>query len=189
MEWHQSCSQFLLDSSEEDDNECNVCLLSPPKLWLLLTKSIPKDICNPLMIAITGAVYGFMLRQATFSMKEVDTQSKHTIETESDEVYMRFAGAALADMFSLHYKDMKSKKSSHRKEDVSKELQVLEWMRMTDKSDLPTSLAYRDKGGMYFPDKMLLPFVRSLDNCVRENANKEGFQRYRKLWLKLYQSK
>ena len=98
---------------------------------------------------------------------------------------MRFAGAALADMFSLRYKDMKSKKSSHRKEDVSKELQVLEWMRMTDKSDLPTSLAYRDKGGMYFPDKMLLPFVRSLDNCVRENANKEGFQRYGKNLVKV----
>ena len=69
VEWHQSCSRFLLDNSEEDDNECDVCLLSPPKLWLLLTKSIPKDIRNPLMIAITGAVYSFMLRQATLSMK------------------------------------------------------------------------------------------------------------------------
>lgn len=80
---------------------------------------------------------------------------------------------------------MKSKKASQRKEEVSKELQVLEWMCMTDKSDLPTSLAYRDQGGMYFPDKMLLPFVRSLDNCVQENANKESFQRYGKNLVKV----
>ena len=61
-------------------------------------------------------------------MKEVDAQIKPTIEREPDEVYIRFAGGALADMFKLRYKDIKSKKSSHHKEEVSKELQVLEWM-------------------------------------------------------------
>ena len=178
VEWHQSCSKYLLESSEEDDNESGVCLLSPPRLWLMLTKSIPKDVRNPLMIAITAAIYGYMLRQATLSVKVVDAPSQHTIENEPEEVYMRFAGGALADMFSLRYKKLKSKKSSCHKELLLKELQVLGWMRMNDKSDLPASLAYRDRGGMYFPDKALLPFVRSLDNCVRENANKEGFQRY-----------
>ena len=43
-------------------------------------------------------------------MKEATTQSEHTIETEPDEVDIRFAGAALVDMFSLRYKDIKSKK-------------------------------------------------------------------------------
>ena len=116
VEWYQSCSRFLVDYSDKDD-QCDVCLLSPPKLWLLLTKSIPKDVRNPLMIAITAAIYGYMLQQATLSVKEVHTQSKHTIENEPDEVYMRFAGGALADMFRLHYKDMKSKKSSRHKEE------------------------------------------------------------------------
>lgn len=137
------------------------------------------------MIAISSAVYGHLLQHATLSVKKVDTQCQVTIDSEPDEVYMRFGGGALADMFSLRYKDMKSKKSSHHKEKVSKELTVLEWMRMTDKSDLPTPLAYRDQGGMYFPDKALLPFIRSLDNCVRENANKEGFKRYGKDLVKV----
>ena len=180
VEWHQSCSKFLLDSSKCGDvDNCG------RDLWLLLTKSTPKDIRNPVMIAITAAIYSFMIQQATLAAKESDNLSEYAIVTEPDEVYMRFAGAALASMFNLRYKDMKSKKSSQHKERVSKELQVLEWMRMTDKSDLPTSLAYRDRGGMYFPDKMLLPFVRSLDNCVRENANKESFQRYGKNLVKV----
>ena len=189
VEWHQSCSKFLLDSSKNDDvdDKCggDLSLLSLPNQWLLLTKSTPKDIRNPVMIAITAAIYSFMIQQATLAAKEADSQSEYAIVTEPEEVYIRFAGAALANMFNLRYKEMKSKKSSQHKERVSKELQVLEWMRMTDKSDLPTSLAYRDRGGMYFPDKILLPFVRSLDNCVRENANKESFQRYGKNLVKV----
>lgn len=182
VEWHKSCSRFLMDNIEEDEEESHMCL---PRLWLLLTRSTPKDVRNPVMIAMTSATYGYMLRQATLSVKEVDTQIEPTLEREPDEVYMRFAGGALADMFKLRYRDMKSKKSSRHKEEVLKELQVLEWMRMTDKSDLPASLAYRDRGGMYFPDNALLPFVWSVDNCVRENANKEGFQRYGKNLVKV----
>ena len=75
---------------------------------------------------------------------------------------------------------MKSKKPSQYKEKVSQELQVLQWMRMVDKSNLPSSLAYRDQGGMYFPDLALLLFIRSVDTCVREIANDTGFKRYRK---------
>lgn len=93
------------------------------------------------------------------------------MESEEEEVYMRFAGAAMANMFSFRYKAMKSKRSSKRKDEISNELQVLGWMRMTDKSNIPSSLAYRDQGGMYFSTKELLPFVKSLDDCVRENAN------------------
>ena len=67
----------------------------------------------------------FMIQQATLAAKESDNQSEYSIVTESDEVYMRFVGAALANMFNLRYKDMTSKKSSQHKERVSKELQVL----------------------------------------------------------------
>ena len=83
-------------------------------------------------------------------------------------------------MFKLRYTAMKSKKPSHLKEKVSQELQVLQWMRMVDKSSLPPSLSYRDQGGMYFPDLALLPFIKSVDTCVRENTNDIGFKRYGK---------
>jgi hypothetical protein len=39
---------------------------------------------------------------------------------------------------------------------------------------------------MYFPDKFCYHyFVRSLANCVRENANKESFERYGKNLVKV----
>ena len=58
-------------------------------------------------------------------------------------------------------------------------------MRRVDKSTLPSTLAYRDRGGMYFPDEVFLPFIRSLDECVRENANEESFTRYGKNLVKI----
>jgi hypothetical protein len=78
----QSCSKFLLDSSDEDNYGRDVSLLSPPDLWLLLTRSTPKDIRNPVMIAITAAIYSFMIQQATLLMKAADNRSKYS--TNSD---------------------------------------------------------------------------------------------------------
>ena len=56
---------------------------------------------------------------------------------------------------------------------------------ITDKSNLPQPLFYRDRGGLYFPDKALLPFVQSLDDCIREFANEQGFRRYGKHLVKI----
>ena len=36
-------------------------------------------------------------------------------------------------------------------------------MRAFDESNLPHSPGYKDRGGMYFPDLALLPFIRSVD--------------------------
>ena len=87
-------------------------------------------------------------------------------------------------MFKQRYKDMKSTKSSKIKEKVSQEIQVLEWIRRVDKSTLLASLAYRDQGGMYFPDNDFVPFIRNLDESVRESANEEALQRYGKNLVK-----
>lgn len=76
-------------------------------------------------------------------------------------MYLRFGGGALADMFTQWYKGMKSNKASIHKERISKELQVLECIRRMDKFTLPPTLAYRDRGGMYFPNEAFLPFIKS----------------------------
>ena len=67
---------------------------------------------------------------------------------------------------------MKSKGSSSKKDLVSRELCVLDCIRMTDKSSLPHSLKDRDEGGMYFPDR---EFLKELDTRVPENANENSF--------------
>ena len=119
-------------------------------------------------------------KKASITAKGDDSNNQYTIERENDEVYLRFGGGALEDMFQTRYKEMKSQKPSEYKEVVSQELQVLQWMQMTDKSNLPSSLAYRDRGGMYFPNLALTPFIRSVDTCVCEDANDIGFKRYGK---------
>ena len=163
MKWHSSCSKFLLDAPK--DIESDWSSLSPPTLWLAMTRLVPKNVRNPVMIAITSAVYGYMLQKASGIAKGGESDGHHTIESEGDEVYLRFGGGALADMFQTRFKEMRSKKPSQYKEKVSQELQVLQWMRMVDKSNLPSSLAYRDQGGMYFPYFAHLPFIRSVDTC------------------------
>ena len=61
---------------------------------------------------------------------------------------------------------------------IQGELQVIKWMRMTDKSKLPCSSQYRD-------NKELLQFNKSLDDCVRENANEEAYKGYGKSLVKI----
>ena len=49
---------------------------------------------------------------------------------------------------------------------------------MRDKAVLPESLKYKDEGGLYFPQMCFIPFIRSVDDCVREHANEVSFKRY-----------
>ena len=82
-----------------------------------------------------------------------------------------------AGMYKERYRMMKSP-TCKRKEEIGKELSVLDWMRLRNKSTLPKSLQYKDEGGMYFPKKSLIPFIRDVDSYVREHANEVSFARY-----------
>ena len=95
-----------------------------------------------------------------------------------------FGGGALADMFTQWYKDMKSNKATITKKGFQRSFK-LECMRRVDKSTIPPTLAYRDRGGMYFPNEAFLPFIKSLDDCVRKNANEESFTCYGKNLVKI----
>ena len=182
VKWHESCSKFAIVEQKHvrlSDSP------APEQSWLAITSSFSRKVCNPVMIAMASAVYGYMLQQAILLGKDDGKESSTSIRSEPNEVYLRFGGGALASMFTGRYKDLKPNKSSQHKEKVSQELQVLEWIRMVDKSELPIALEYRDRGGMYFPDKVLLPFIKSLDECVRESTNTVAFQRYGKKLVKV----
>jgi hypothetical protein len=72
------------------------------------------------MIAISIAIYGFMLQ-----LVRVDSESEqctYTLQSEPDDVYLRFGGGTLADTFTQRYKDMKSSKASVYKERISQKL-------------------------------------------------------------------
>ena len=134
-----------------------------------------------MIISFCAAVFDNLLIRIRTLLSGTDHESISTgnvqLECESDDVHLRFCGAALASMYKERYKRMKSK-ATKNKDDVGKQLTVLDWIRMTDKSVLPESLKYKDEGGMYFPHISFIPFVRAVDECVREHANETSFKRY-----------
>lgn len=109
VEWHQFCSKFLLLV----DEHTTPSTISPRvQLWHSLTRSVTQEVRNPLMIAISSAIYDFLLQQVRALIKDDGCeQCTHILQSEPDEVYLRFGGGALADMFTQRYKDMRSKKN------------------------------------------------------------------------------
>lgn len=55
------------------------------------------------------------------------------------------------------------------------EILILKAMECPDKSIVPPSLQYRDRF-MYFPDQALIPFIKAVDDKVKQSANKNGIQ-------------
>lgn len=181
LQWHQHCSSFLMDSAEDQGlspDEDN-----PQRIWNRLSSGVDASIKNPVMISFCAAVFDNLLIRIRTLLSGTDRESVYKLtgniqlERESDDVHLRFCGAALATMYKERYKKMKSK-AIKNKDDVSKELTVLDWIRMTDKNVLPESLKYKDEGGMYFPHPSFVPFIRAVDECVREHANETSFKRY-----------
>ena len=125
VEWREilttSCAIKL---NHHHQKKALLMLNAPIRLWLQLTKSIVRDVANPVMISISSAVYKYMLQKVrALSVGEYESQSSVTI-SESDNVYLRFGGGHLASMYKSRYSAMKSKGSSAKKDPVSHELQV-----------------------------------------------------------------
>lgn len=53
VKWHKKSSAFL--STQPPLSE-GTSLKSPIKLWLQLTKSIPRDVANPVIISLSSAI-------------------------------------------------------------------------------------------------------------------------------------
>lgn len=159
---------------------------TPQNEWRKISSSVCRETRNAVMIAIISAVYEHLL-SLIFELQCNSSQSRESSECpsssacseEQDDVYFRFGGGALADMFQTRYKQMKSSKSQTVKAKICEELSVLQWMKMEDgeKATLPESLKYRDRGHMYFPHRHLLPFIRKFDEAVRMSANADTFRK------------
>ena len=47
-----------------------------------------------------------------------------------------------------------------------------------NKAGMPDYLKYRDKGYMYSPDPMFIPFFRAVDECIKSVVNEKGFKEH-----------
>ena len=70
-------------------------------------------------------------------------------------------------MLHQHYEQTKHCQDAQR-DIVSQEITILQAINMKDKTKLPQYLSYRDRGFMYFLDVAFFPFLRSVDETVKE---------------------
>ena len=61
---------------------------------------------------------------------------------------------------------------------IALEITILKSMECKDKSIIPSSLKYRDRGFMYFPDPSFIPFIKAVDDKVRSIANSDNIKNH-----------
>ena len=106
--------------NDDKQGMCSLDSPSPQQLWLAPMRAVPNKISNLRKIAITSALFGYMLEQARLLAKANSEEEYHVcIESEPDEVCLRFGGSAVADLFNMRYMAMKFEKPSLHKEKVS----------------------------------------------------------------------
>ena len=135
-----------------------------------------------MLIAVQGAIFSYLAHiVAKHIMPSVVRDETQTISQpslpEPDEVYYKFGGAAIAEMLEKRYRSVHSCPENKRGTIVV-EITVLKAMKCLDKSIIPPSLQYRDNGFMYFPDEALIPFIKAVDDKVKQVANNKGVQEY-----------
>ena len=81
---------------------------------------------------------------------------------KGNNLYYRFGGAAISDMPHLCYE----------RSAFSGNINI----NSKDKTNIPKYLSYRDRGYMYFPDAVFLPFLRKVDTFVTEIVNLDGLK-------------
>ena len=126
------------------------------------------------MMTISSSLYHcLMVHIAYLRSGSASTTSSSTQEADGDYVYYRFGGAAITDMLHLHYKQIKTCRDDQR-DDLSQEISILHCMNSRNKVNVPSYLKHRDQEYMYFPDPVMIPFLRELDTAVKETVNLEG---------------
>jgi len=188
--WHHYCSALLLVGSYQLSAiklEASSCYLinEARKTWLAFCEEngVPVPERNPVMMTITSAVYQFLLQYVENfqnGLHNIVEDSSSPLPTsqpaaDGDDVYYRFGGAAICDMLHLRYKQLKTC-TDDKRDVISQEVTLLQAINSKDKTKIPGYLRYHDKGFMYFPDSIFLPFLRKIDTLVKGIANLNTFK-------------
>lgn len=184
LDWHTHCSVFLLPKGStvqcilpnlrDDEKICTTRSLWQEFCDLYPSESLEK--CKKVMILFSSAMYNILseqvlCQQAAYSSRCTVTDPSPS--NDGDDVYYRFGGAAIADMLKVRYT---KRSSTSATSNVSHEIKILQSINTKEKSNMPEYLKYRDRGYMYTPHPIFIPFFRDVDNCIREVVNPTGFQ-------------
>ena len=139
---------------------------------------------NAVLITVQGAVFRYLVHTVAKHIPSlVQDETRTTPQSslpEPNEVYYKFGGAAIAEMLRKRYTMYRSMYScpEHKRCKIVEEIAVLKAMECSDKSIFPPSLQYRDNGFMYFPDEFSIPFIKSVDDKVKQVANNQRVQEH-----------
>lgn len=190
IDWFKYCSVFLLgeefflkDIDYHELPEHEVCELR--STWLKFAKTNRKAVplCNKIMMIVSSTVYNFLLDHVARFQQEFVQPETVTIETDEDDVYYRFGGAALCNMLHALYKEIKCCAHDH-KDALSQKITILQAINVKDKSCIPGYLQYRDRGFLYFPDPVFIPYLHKVD-VLKEVVNSKGLNKYRDELIKV----
>lgn len=90
-------------------------------------------------------------------------------------MYYRFGGGALCEMLHRRYDQICSAKNKNL---MSIEISILQAINTKDKSDIPGYLKYQDRGYMYFPHKVFIPFLQQVDTSLKKVVNPTSFNEH-----------
>ena len=72
----------------------------------------------------------------------------------------------------------KSQCSDDQRNVLSQKITVLQAINTKDKLCIPGYLKYRDRGYMYFPDPLFVPYLHEVDMVLKQVVNSKGLNEY-----------
>ena len=96
---------------------------------------------------------------------------------DTDDVYYRFGGAAIATMLKIRYDKIRSSSCADN-DQVATEIAILQKFNVhlqEEKVHIPAYLKYRNEGYMYIPCSEMLPLLKAVDIKTKEHANNDSF--------------
>jgi len=106
---------------------------------------------------------------------------RSSLRDETDSSLFRLGGGTLGEIINLCKKRIKMKQLFKlQRKQANDQLHFAKQLCMTreEKTSLPAELKNRDRGGMYFPIRGLLTFIRLVNCSTLKYANKEAFKKY-----------
>lgn len=184
LRWYSYCSAFLLEekytlSAINLEEAEHAVLVNLRQMWLEFCRErstlMPER--NSVMTTLSSAVYNSLLEHvASFQESQGDsTETPCSITPEEDGVYYRFGGGTLCEMLHRRYKQIGS---ASNKNLMSIEISLLQAINTKDKSDIPDYLQYRDRGFMYFPHKIFIPFLKKVDQNIKKVINSSSLDEH-----------
>ena len=180
FEWYKHCSVFLLseehslkDINFQELEEYPVAILRAKWLNFAKENGIPVPDCNQVMITLSSVMYSFLLDHVERFQRRLIEPKNVIVVTDDDDVYFWFGGATLCNMLRALYKQIKDC-SEDQRDILSQKITILQAVNIKDKSCIPGYLKYRDRGYMYFPDPIFLPYLRKVDTVLKQVVKRIG---------------